>query len=519
MARSRLGSWTRRQFGLAASGVAASLFGLLGRSGNGASAKGHHHHHHRHHHDDKPKGHPDIILINVDDMRQSDYLALPKTQRLLRDHGATYPNSFLTTPLCGPSRSSLLRGQYVHNHGVLRNGGANGGWQAFHDTGDDESTLATWLSQAEPGYRTALVGKYLNGFKTETGQVAPGWSDWFVPVPVAYFNYTLNANGDAEAHGHDDEDYLTDVLAEKARGIIASTPKNTPLFLYFTPKAPHGPSIPAPRHVGAFANHALDQSGSFNEQDMDDKPSYMQRPLLDAADIDALTERDRERRESLLSVDEAVAGLVDALETAGRLERAYIFFVTDNGFLLGQHRRSGKQVPYEDAIRMSMLVRGPGVRGGRLHDAVVANIDLAPTIAALAGAKAPRFVDGRSFVETLAGGKGERQALLIEFFAGPDTDEEEADRLLAREIGVPAYRAIRTKDWLYVEYDNAQHERELYDLDADPFELQSRHDDPDAADAVQRLSAWLATLDDCRGARCRAAENSPPGKASLATPG
>src|SRR5689334_3892938 len=91
MARSRLGSWTRRQFGLAAGGVAASLFGLLGRSGNGASAKGHHHHHHRHHHDDKPKGHPDIILINVDDMRQSDYLALPQTQRLLRDHGATYP--------------------------------------------------------------------------------------------------------------------------------------------------------------------------------------------------------------------------------------------------------------------------------------------------------------------------------------------------------------------------------------------------------------------------------------------
>jgi arylsulfatase A-like enzyme len=524
-------AWTRRRVGLTAGGLLASLLGWLGL--DEAEAKGHHHHKRKRrkkrrerrrrnrnqnqNQNPPPGSRPDIILINVDDMRESDYLALSRTKALLADEGATYPNYFDTTPLCGPSRSSLLRGQYVHNHGVLRNSGNNGGWSAFHNSGDDESTIATWLSQANPAYRTAIVGKYLNGYNAKQDNVAPGWSEWVVPVPVAFYDYTLNVNGDSEKHGKAEVDYLTDVLADKARDIIASTPAETPLFLYFAPKAPHGPSTPAPRHIGAFANHELDQSGSFNEEDVSDKPAYIaQRDLLTRNQINSIEDRDRTRLESLLAVDEAIDGIVDALQEAGRLEAAYIFFVTDNGFLLGQHRRSGgKQVPYEEAIRMSMLVRGPDIGRGGVNEAMVANIDLAPTIAELAGAEPPGFVDGRSFVETFDGSASTRQALLIEFFAGSNADTEEAETgamatLAAQDKAVPPYRGIRTEDWSYIEYQNAQEERELYDLHADPFQLESLHADPGHADEVQQLSAWLATLVSCSGQSCRNAENAPP---------
>ena len=452
---------------------------------------------------------PDIVLINVDDMRESDFEALTRTRALLADQGATYPNFFLTTHLCGPSRASLFRGQYVHNHGVLRNTGADGGWETFHDSGIDQDTVATWLREADPPYRTAHVGKHLNGYRSANGQIGPGWTDWIVPVPVNFYNYTLNVNGDSQPLGDKPRHYSTDVLARRARGIIASTPADTPLFLYFAPKAPHGPSTPAPRHDGDFASEALPRPPSFNEADMTDKPAYMQRPALTTDEIAELRRRNRDRLESLLAVDEAVETIVNALQQAGRLANAYLFFVTDNGFLLGQHRRTAKGVPYEEAIRMSMLARGPGIPAGQTNDAIVANIDLAPTIAALAGVDPPGFVDGRSLGPTFAGAGAGRRALLIEFFAGANDAEEEIS-LLANETAAPPYRAIRTANRIYIEYQNPAQERELYDLDADPFQLQSRHADPAFAAELEDLSAWLATLVDCDGADCRAAENGPP---------
>ena len=344
-------------------------------------------------------------------------------------------------------------------------------------------------------------------------QVGPGWSDWIVPVPVAFYDYKLNVNGKSEKHGSKQKDYLTDVLARKARTVIRTTPAATPLFIYFAPKAPHGPSTPANRHKGEFADAVLDKSGSFNEADMTDKPAYMQRDPLRQADIKALQRSNRLRLESLLSVDEAIASLVETLEERGRLENAYIFFVSDNGYLLGEHRRSAKNVPYEEVIRVSMLVRGPGIRGG-VNDAIVANIDLAPTIAELAGADPPGYVDGRSIVETFAGSGNDRQALLIEMFPPGPADPEEANaveaRLVAEQVEpTSTRRAIRTADWLYVEHGTG--ERELYDLDGDPFQLTSLHDDAGHSDEIAELSDWLATLRDCEAASCRSAENGPPG--------
>jgi N-acetylglucosamine-6-sulfatase len=535
MDSSRLAEWTRRKLGLAAGGSFASLLGLLAGDESEAKNKNRRKRKRRKKRQKRRNNNqnqnppppppcvgdacpdlPDIILINVDDMREEDYLALPQTRALIQAQGTTYPNYLLATPVCAPSRASLLRGQYTHNHGVLRNDGANGGWATFTGNGADQSTIATWLRGATPAYRTALIGKYLNGYRAARNAVAPGWTDWVVPVPVNFYDYTLNVNGAAEQHGSRARDYLTDVMAEKARGIIASTPAETPLFMYFAPKAPHGPATPARRHQGDFAGHSLDRSGAFNEEDITDKPAYMQRPLLDDAEIASLEQTDRNRLESLRAVDEAIAGIVEALRAAGRLERAYIVFVTDNGFLLGEHRRTAKLVPYEESIRMSMLVRGPGVRAGVVNEALVGNIDLAPTIAALAGVTPPGFVDGRSLVPTFDGSGSGRQAFLVAAYSGQESDPEEIEaevgleRVLGDQRGVTPYRAIRTTEWMYVEYRNAERERELYDLNADPFQLESRHADPGTAAVREGLSAWLATLEGCSGQTCRNAENAPP---------
>ena len=530
----RFVEWTRRRLGLAAGGSLASLLALLAADETDAKNKNRRKRKRRRKRRERRRNNnqnpnpnppcvgdacpdlPDIILINVDDMREDDYLALTRTRALLQAQGVSYPNYFLSTPLCAPSRASLLRGQYTHNHGVKRNDGPEGGWGAFNGSGAEQNTIATWLRGANPAYRTAIVGKYLNGYRSARNNIAPGWTDWVVPVPVSFYDYTLNVNGASEQYGSRNGDYLTDVMRDKAVGIINSTPAETPLFIYFAPKAPHGPATPARRHQGDFANQTLDQSGSFNEADMSDKPAYMQRPPLDATEIANLEQTNRNRLESLLAVDEAIEAIVEALQQAGRLERAYIFFVTDNGYLLGEHRRTAKQVPYEESIRMSMLVRGPGVRSGAVNEALVGNIDLAPTIAALAGVTPPGFVDGRSLVPTFDGADSGRQAFLIAAFSGQESDPEELEaeigleRVLARQGGVTPYRAIRTAERSYVEYRNAAQERELYDLERDPFQLESQHADPDTASERATLSAWLATLENCSGQGCRDAENAPP---------
>ena len=472
---------------------------------------------------------PDLVLITTDDMNASDFAALPRTHALLAEQGTTFPNYFLTSPSCSPSRVNVLRGQYAHNSGVRSNRGEFGGWKAFTESGASQSTIATWLHDA--GYRTAHIGKHLNGYSRAAGNdLRPGWDEWVVPMPVDYFDYTLSLGATTEEHGHAPEDYLTDVLAAKAAAFITSTPADQPLFLYFTPKAPHLPSVPAPRHAGAFANHSLDTAGAFNEADLSDKPQALQREPLTTDEIAALEQQERGRLESLLAVDEAVAGILAALQEAGRLAAAYIVFTSDNGWLMGQHRYVGKGVPYEEAIRVPMLVRGPGVPAGVTNPSLVANIDLAPTFADLASVPAPDFVDGRSLTEAFAGGASGREALLIEIFgsgeaARPTKQGKEKATKKDRKANDSAadsaadageedardpFRAIRTADWLYVEYGIPVTGSEMYDLQADPNEMTNLAGDPTHAATETDLAAWLATLVDCAADTCRQAENAPP---------
>jgi N-acetylglucosamine-6-sulfatase len=388
---------------------------------------------------------PNIIFILTDDLDTKEIAFMPKLKSLIIDQGTSFSNFFVTYSLCCPSRSTILRGQYPHNHRVLSNTPPNGSFIRFHNLGNENSTIATWLRSA--GYRTMLTGKYLNGYPTgvEPTYVPPGWDEWYSPaVGNAYgnYNYSLNENGKLVRYGNAPDDYFTDVLSRKAVDFIRRASREPrPFFMYLATYAPHAPATPAPRHQGLFLNETLPRSPSFNEADMSDKPAWIGRPPLGPRQIQQLEAHYRKRLQSLQAVDDLIVALVNELQAQGQLARTYIFFMSDNGFHLGEHRLPvGKDTAYEEDIRVPMIVRGPGVPEGRTLPHIGLNNDFAPTWAELAGASAPGFVDGRSLVPLLGANPpavdGWRQSFLVErhnaerqamgpVVPDPDRDEEE----------------------------------------------------------------------------------------------
>jgi arylsulfatase A-like enzyme len=446
---------------------------------------------------------PNVVVIETDDQTLESVRVMKNVEDLLAKQGTTFDNNFVSFSLCCPSRSTFLTGQYAHNHGVLGNSAPAGGYYKL----DSSNTLPVWLQRA--GYYTAHLGKYLNGYGTRNPtEIPPGWSEWHGsvdPSTYRYFGYTLNENGTLATFGSDPASYQTDVYAAKAVDIIRRrVPADQPLFLWFTPLAPHSgrprdaddprnlatPS-PAPRHRNRFASEPLPMPPSFNEQDVSDKPiGIRSRPLLSAAAVAAIRENYQQRLESLLAVDEAVASIVNALRETGELDRTLIVFTSDNGFFHGEHRiRTGKVLLYEPSIRVPLIVRGPGVPRGRHLTQLVANIDLAPTIVDAAEAKADRKMDGRSLLPLLRDpGLEWGRDLLIE--RGPDSNPANV------------FSAIRSRNYLYAEYGNG--EQELYDLAKDPYELASQHANPAYAALKASLAARLARLRTCAGASGRA---------------
>ena len=439
---------------------------------------------------------PNIVLILTDDMRADDLDYMPKTRSLIVDQGLSFSDAFVTTSECCPSRASILRGQYAHNHDIQTNQLPNGGFKKFRDLGHEESTVATWLKEA--GYKTALVGKYLNDYNDEDLAYVPqGWDEWYARSATTdlYYDYNLSENGTTVSYGSRPEDYLTDVEVEKAKDIISSAADSSePLFMYLAPNAPHTPYDYAPRHEGLIMDAEVPRNPSFNEEDVSDKPAQT-RDLapLNARTEAALDQAYRKRLRSLLAVDDMVEGVVNELAATGRLENTYIFFTSDNGLLMGEHRIVGKKgVPYEESIKVPLVVRGPGIPAGRTTDRIALNTDLAPTFADLARATPPDFVDGRSLRPVFASDPPSwRTAFLEEFF-----------------MGKKSYQAIRTAEGKkYVEYSRIG-EQEYYDLANDPYELESQHQTVDSA-LLETLQSRLSALKACAGETCRTAEDGP----------
>lgn len=463
-----------------------------------------------------PGGRPNILFILTDDLDAKSIAYMPQLKRLLVEQGTTFANFFVTTALCCPSRTSILRGQYVHNHRVYTNSPPSGGFAVAHGLRREESTVATWLKAA--GYRTVLMGKYLNGYpdRSQPTYIPPGWEAWYSPAkgnPYSNFNYTMNENGKLVEYGNRPEDYMTDVLSRTAEDVIRTSGRDgRPFFIYLATYAPHAPATPAPRHANLFADAALPRSPSFNEADTSDKPEWIRNlPQLSEQQIAQLTEHYRLRLRSLAAVDEMIAHLVDVLRATGQLDRTYIVFTSDNGFHLGEHRMgAGKNTVYEEDIRVPLVVRGPDVPAGRTLDHLAMNIDFAPTFAALAGATVPEFVDGRSLVPLLRASAPPawqwRQAFVAEHYAGQPTAPLGGQPRRRGARGVPEVFALRAREFVYMEYETG--ERELYDLQKDPYELQNLAGTA-APGLLARLSARLAELRRCGGTECRSAEDAP----------
>ena len=476
---------------------------------------------------------PNVVLIVTDDQTLADYdeRAMPRTHELLGARGTTFGQAIVTTPLCCPSRASIITGQYGHNNGVLRNN--------YGDLRRKGSTLPAWLGRA--GYRTIHVGKYMNRYAAAAGsekEVAPGWDEWHSVVVPSYYEYDLQVNGKTKSFGSAPDDYLGRVIDARSTKLVRRyAPKRKPFFLQVDHYAPHdaverdergvatrcaGGAVPDPADEGAFSSEPLPTGPSFNEADLSDKPSFMQAlQPLDEGSVGGLRVLHQCALESLASVDRNVEALHDAVKREGELGNTVFVFMSDNGLFAGEHRIPvSKQNPYEEAVRIPMVVRAPRkLTGGRQPaevDLQVANIDVAPTILELAGAepcatgkrRSCRTLDGRSLLPLLEGRESawpDDRALVVELDRGKSP--------VAADGRACDYSGVRTTGGILIEHRGAidpaaggrcvpLHEFELYDLAADPFQLESLHSSvtggsPGALESD--LSDRLARLADCRG--------------------
>ena len=443
---------------------------------------------------------PNIILITTDDQRLSDLSVMPQTRRLLGQAGIRFTSGLSPHPVCCPARAEILTGQYAQNNGVRSTGGINGGFPALRSP---HNTIGPWLQDA--GYRTGLVGKFLLKYSWGRDGAQPGW-DWWDPTIVgvhAYTSFTQANNGEPVAVT---DGYITDYVDGRVRDLVdAWAPGDRPFFIWESFVAPHEailpgdsrlsrPPIPAPEYAGTRAgipNIAL-SAPSFNEADVSDKPGRIQRrPLYGQAGIDRLQAVFEGRQEALQSVDDAVAGLVQHLDDLGELDNTLIIFTSDNGFLLGEHRYLGKLFGYEEALRVPLLMRGPGIAPRQVSDRVVTTTDIAPTILEAAGATPGRRVAGRSVLDAgSADTYAADQAVLIQ-----------AGNKNRARVGQPGwwFRGVRIGRYTYTRwYDGFE---ELYDRKRDPSQLTNIADEPAFLPVLLTLRQTTSTLQWCRGPR------------------
>jgi arylsulfatase A-like enzyme len=421
---------------------------------------------------------PNILLVVTDDQRPEETLAvMRKTRRWLQATGVQFPNAFVTTPLCCPSRASILTGQYAHNHGVKDN------QKPFKL--DQDATLQRHLQDA--GYRTGLVGKYLNGWDPVT--TPPHFDRWslFSPLEFAhgYRNNLFNVNGQLKKV----KTYSTDYLARRSKAVLKwfETDDASPWMLLVWPFAPHGPFVVDRQYKDAKVGHWT-KSPAVLESDRTDKPAYVQskfRSLKTAGNIR------RSQLRMLMSADDLVEGIRQQLGKLGEREQTLVVFTSDNGYVWGEHGWIDKRLPYTNSIKVPLLVRWAGhLPGGVADPRMVTNLDLAATLYDAAGVSPSHPLDGRSLLKNW-----QRDRVLLEYWAND-------------ESVIPTWRSIRTVSEQYIEtYDEATGEtasREYYDLLSDPFQLTNLLGDADPAndpppDRVAHLSLQIERDRECQG--------------------
>jgi N-acetylglucosamine-6-sulfatase len=443
---------------------------------------------------------PNVVVVLTDDLSKDLVRDMPHVRRLRRA-GATFTRYVVSDSLCCPSRASILTGRLPHDTGVFTNTRPDGGYAAFVRHRDGRAGFAGALSRH--GYRTALMGKYLNGYPPGHGGIPPGWTDWAgTGKAYAEYGYKLDEEGTPVAYGSAPRDYLTDVLARRGEAFIdAAAGTDEPFVLELATFAPHRPAVPAPRDLDAFPHDRAPRGPAYDRANGNAPPWLAGRRPLPARTRRWIDRRHRDRARSVLAVDRLLAGVEAHLRADGLDRDTYVVFSSDNGFHMGEHRLlPGKLTAFDTDVRVPLIIAGPGIRPGMRIGALAQNTDLAPTLEALGGVRVPARTDGRSLVPLLRGRTpGDwRTAALIEH-RHPPRSEADPDGQDRGSGDPPSYEALRTRHATYVEY--ADGERELYDDRRDPAQTVNVYGRAGPRRRA-RLHRRLAALERCHGPSC-----------------
>lgn len=487
---------------------------------------------------------PNILLLLTDDQ---DVLLggtanMPFFDQHLTQQGTTLRNFFVHTPICCPSRSSILSGQYLHNNGVLNNsfsGNCDGPlWQ--HEI--EQDTIGVFAQQA--GYRTGYSGKYLNlyGYQGDN-RVPPGWEKWLGLVGNSvYYNYEVVTSNDGATssrskHGSDyNDDYLPDLVANHTLKIIRelttpSADSSSPLPPFLIVNAwptPHAPFTPAPWAENLFNGSCAPRTPNWNasEESMQQKHWIMrqQSPIDTKAEL-RIDQVHQLRVEALQSVDQHIDQFVRLLKEQNALDNTIIIYTSDNGFQLGQHRLGGdKRHLYEQDVRVPFVVRGPDIPKNFTIDRIALNIDIAPTIYHVIndGRPLPDTMDGipflpipysadEDFVERYTErtdflisyhGEGFEPCGLIDCPPPPHDNFHTIDSFNNTFHCVRSLVALNQTDFTYCEFDDEENFAEYYNNLVDPWQLKNIVHDLSVKQR-NRLRKRLRELKACRGESCR----------------
>jgi N-acetylglucosamine-6-sulfatase len=557
----------RARMPLAATGLLALLCALALSIGQARGATG-------------AEQRPSFVVIQTDDQTLDGLYAaysaypgapatraMPNTINLIAKRGMTFDRYYVSYSLCCPSRVTLLTGRYAHNHNVRGNVPPEGGYTGFSVRNADSHNIATWLQGA--GYRTIHIGKFLNGYGDETFDngttVPPGWDAWHTVLKADtdhyFYGYTLNNNGvisppygesgswETREYGIRDDvgcplaptnglpcNYQSDVFNSMAAQELDGTPPSRPFYMQIDYTAPHGDfrrpagPEPPPRYYDWFRGAPLphNRSEGLNEGDVSDKPRFIREALpLSPSELHTYRVYWQKQLESLRGVDDGVKEIVDTLGALHRLRNTYIIFTSDNGFFFGEHRLAGgKFLAYEPSTHLPLLIRGPGIKPGSSSSELVANTDIAPTIAELAGVKPDMSVDGRSLVPFFHDPSlSTRRPILFESFVETNDVEEDGSgpgatpttsRAGSSSIGRRAggggaqasllappkdYEGIRLGPYKYIAWPTG--EKELYDITTDPNELNNLAKTPDYFPVRNFLDREMKRLEECSGKSCQ----------------
>lgn len=444
-----------------------------------------------------------VVLVLADDLDWKLWRDVPRLAALQLE-GTTFSNYVVSESLCCPSRTTIFRGQYVHNHHVVANAvEAGGGWPTFRNLGYPRDCLPVWLKSA--GVHTGLIGKYLNQFPQTTAEetyVAPGWDTFVVPAsratPYSGYDYTLDVNGVDVTHGSAPNDYIGDVLNGYTGAFLAAP--RSPFFLEVATFAPHLPAPVALRHAGSHAGAQAPRDPAFNAL-VTNPPSWLA-PVrqLDAPQIAEVDRLWQQRLESAESVADTVDEVKQSLRASGHLNDTLIIVTSDNGFHAGSYGLArGKRTAFDTDTVVPMVMIGPGITAGRTEDHMVSETDLGPTIADLLHATTPSWTDGRSLIPLLANPSVTWRTGVLTENIGISEPGDPDYQLLAPH----GFEALVTQEWLYIESGTS--DVELYNRLRDPYELVNVVGSTSPT-IFGQLKSQLDALKTCAGATCRAAD-------------